>query len=385
MVRGRALVASSASLALLLAGCGGAADEVAEPDEPAATPEEEGDGAAGEEAAPDPELHLVATVAPIADLVAWVGGERVEVAPLVPPGADSHTYEPRPGDVTTLADADAYFGIGLDLNPGALSLAEDNLDEDRVIRLGEAHLDEEVLVFDHVHDDEGGHSHDDEGGHSHDDEGGHSHDDEGGHSHDEDDGHSHDDGPSDDAAGGPGPNPHVWTGLGVTAQLLDGIAETLTELDPDGEETYTGNAAAAREELDELDAQIREAVATIPEEHRTLVVYHDAWSYFARDYGLEMVTAVQPSDFSEPSAADVRELIDLLREEEVPALFGSEVFPSDVLDVIGEETGAEYVADLADDVLPGEPGDEQHSYLGLMRRNATVIVEGLGGDASPIG
>jgi ABC-type Zn uptake system ZnuABC Zn-binding protein ZnuA len=368
VVRGRALVASSASLALLLAGCGGAADEVGEPDEPAATPEE-GDSEAGEEATPDPELHLVATVAPIADLVAWVGGERVEVAPLVPPGADSHTYEPRPGDVTTLADADAYFGIGLDLNPGALSLADDNLDDDRVIRLAEAYLDEEVLVFDHVHDDEGGHSHDGEDGHSHDDEGG----------------HSHDDGPPDDAAEGAGPNPHVWTGLGVTAQLLDGIAETLTELDPDGEETYADNAAAAREELDELDGQIREAVATIPEEHRTLVVYHDAWSYFARDHGLEMVTAVQPSDFSEPSAADVRGLIDLLREEEVPALFGSEVFPSDVLDVIGEETGAEYVADLADDVLPGEPGDEQHSYLGLMRRNATVIVEGLGGDASSIG
>jgi ABC-type Zn uptake system ZnuABC Zn-binding protein ZnuA len=216
-----------------------------------------------------------------------------------------------------------------------------------------------VLVFDHVHDDEGGHSHGDDG-----------------HSHGEDD-HTH----GDDE---PGPNPHVWTGLGQAAQLLDGIAETLTELDPEGEETYAGNVAHARGDLEELDGRIREAVATLPEENRTLVVYHDAWSYFAEDYGLEMVTAVQPTDFSEPSAGEVRDLIDLLRDRDVPALFGSEVFPSDVLDAISEETDAVYVADLADDVLPGEPGDPEHSYVGLMRRNATVIVEGLGGDPGPL-
>jgi ABC-type Zn uptake system ZnuABC Zn-binding protein ZnuA len=326
----------------------------------------EGDDA--DEATEEPHLRIVATVAPITDLVAWVGGDRVEATSLVPPGADSHTYEPRPGDVRTLSDADAYLGIGLDLNPGALALAEENLDDDRVIRLGERFLDDDALVFDHSHDD--GHSHGDDG---------HSHDEDGGHSHDEDGGHSH-----DDADGGqePGPNPHVWTGLGQAATLLDGIATTLSELDPDGEETYTANAADARAELEELDAQIRDAAATIPSEQRTLVVYHDAWSYFAEDYGLEMVTAVQPSDFSEPSAGDVRDIIDLLREEDVPAVFGSEVFPSDVLDAISEETGATYVGDLADDVLPGEPGDEEHSYLGLMRRNATLIVEGLGGDAS---
>jgi ABC-type Zn uptake system ZnuABC Zn-binding protein ZnuA len=343
------------SALLVLAACAGEDDapaDTADVEDPAEREEPE------QVAAAEPELRVVATVEPIADLVAWVGGDRVEVASLVPSGADSHTYEPRPGDLTTLADADAYLGVGLDLNPAALAMAEENLDDDRVFRLGEEHLDTDALVHDHVHDDEGGHGHDEDGG------------------------HGHDDGSGEVEAG---PNPHVWTGLGVAAELLDGIAVTLTELDPEGEDTYAENAAAAREELEELDGQIREAVATIPEDQRTLVVYHDAWSYFARDYGLEMVTAVQPSDFSEPSAADVRDLIELLREQDVPAVFGSEVFPSDVLDVIGEEAGAVYVGDLADDVLPGEPGDEEHSYLGLMRRNATVIVEGLGGDAGAIG
>jgi ABC-type Zn uptake system ZnuABC Zn-binding protein ZnuA len=351
------------SALLVLAGCAGQDDAPVD----TAGVEDPGDGPTPEqEAGAEPELQVVATVAPIADLVARVGGDRVVVTPLVPAGADSHTYEPRPGDLTTLADADAYLGVGLGLNPAALALAEDNLEDDRVFRLGEEHLATDALVHDHVHDDEGGHGHDDEGGHSHDEDGGHSHDSEG----------------ADTEAG---PNPHVWTGLGLAAELLAGIAETLTELDPDGEETYAENAEAARAELEELDGQIREAVATIPEHQRTLVVYHDAWSYFARDYGLEMVTAVQPSDFSEPSAADVRDLIELLREQDVPAVFGSEVFPSDVLDVISEEAGAVYVGDLADDVLPGEPGDEEHGYPGLMRRNATVIVEGLGGDAGAIG
>jgi ABC-type Zn uptake system ZnuABC Zn-binding protein ZnuA len=349
---------------LVLAACAGqeptedasgdtAADAGGDTTEDAGTEDE------ASETEPEPELHLIATVAPIADLVAWVGGDRVEVTSLVPSGADSHTYEPRPGDVGTLSEADAYLGIGLDLNPGAVALARENLEDDRVVLLGERYLAEDALVFDHVHDDEG-HSHGDDG-HSH-----------------GDDGHSHGD------ATGPGPNPHVWTGLGQAAQLLDGIAETLTELDPDGGEAYAGNAADARADLEELDGRIREAVATIPEENRTLVVYHDAWSYFAEDYGLEMVTAVQPSDFSEPSAGEVRDIIDLLRDRDVPALFGSEVFPSDVLDAISEETDAVYVADLADDVLPGEPGDAEHSYLGLMRRNAHVIVEGLGGDPAPL-
>jgi ABC-type Zn uptake system ZnuABC Zn-binding protein ZnuA len=341
----------------LLLACG--SDETP-PEEVVGDADEAGDDEADEAdgAVEEPHLRIVATVAPITDLVAWVGGDRVEASSLVPAGADSHTYEPRPGDVRALSDADAYLGIGLDLNPGALALAEENLDDDRVIRLGERFLDDDALVFDHSHGDDG-HSHDDDG-HSH-----------------GDDGHSHDDDGEE-----PGPNPHVWTGLGQAAALLDGIATTLSELDPDGEKAYAANAAEARTELEELDGRIRDAVATIPSEQRTLVVYHDAWSYFAEDYGLEMVTAVQPSDFSEPSAGEVRDLIDLLRERDVPAVFGSEVFPSDVLDAISEETGATYVGDLADDVLPGEPGDAEHSYLGLMRRNTALIVDGLGGDAS---
>ena len=355
-----------AVLALLLAACGGVAGGGGE-DDP-------GDGAA-DEAAPqdvdedledgDPEtspgsgsqvaeLAVVATVAPIADLVAVVGGDRVAVTSLVPAGADAHTYEPRPQDVVSLSEADAYVGVGLTLNEGALRLARENLpDGAPIVLLGEEMLADQDLVFDHSHgDDDQGHSHGDD-----------------------DQGHSH----GDDELG---PNPHVWTSVRNAASMVDGIAAELSELDPDGGEHYAANATAYRGQLGDLDDRITAAAATIPDDNRVLVTYHDAWSYFARDYDLTFATAIQPADFSEPSAGELRALIDQIRELEVPTVFGSEVFPTPVLETIAEETDAAYVGDLSDDVLPGEPGEPEHSYLEMMRLNARSIVSGLGGDAS---
>jgi ABC-type Zn uptake system ZnuABC Zn-binding protein ZnuA len=133
-----------------------------------------------------------------------------------------------------------------------------------------------------------------------------------------------------------------------------------------------------------MDAAFRTALATIPEANRKLVVYHDSWSYFGRRYGLPVVGAIQPTDFSEPSAAELRATIDEVRAQGVPAFFGSEVFPSDVLQAIEAESGARYVADLSDDKLPGEPGSPEHSYVGMMVANTRTIVAALGGDPSAL-
>lgn len=343
---------------LLLAGC--AADPDLEPEPTGSSDALDPQGEAGDEA---PELTVVVTVAPVADLVAQVGGDRVEVRSLVPPGADSHTYEPRPSDVAAIEEADVYVGIGLALNDAALSLAEATVGDDvPVVRLGEEVLDETQLVFDHLH----GHGH----GHGHDEGGDH--------------GHSHDDGDDHGHQGEPGPNPHVWTSVRGAADLVSGIEELLRHLDPEGSQAYEQRAETFRAELADLDDRIAEATATIPDPDRTLVTLHDAWTYFARDYDLEFVTAIQPADHSEPSAAEIRDVIDTVRELDVPAVFGSEVFPSRVVDTIAAETGASYHGDLADDVLPGEPGDPEHRYVELMRRNAVTIVEGLGGDAAAL-
>ena len=376
---GGGVLVLSAALAVLLAACGGAADleegnDPTEVEAQDATSDEQDTAAAvaegeeaedGAEVAVEPVRHVVATVAPVADLVAQVGGDRVAVDTFVPAGADAHTYEPRPSDVITLAGADAYLGVGLDLNGGVLRMAEEHLSSGSpLVLLGETALGDEDIVFDHTHDH--GHSHgDDDHGHSHgDDDHGHSHGDDG---------------------DGLGPNPHVWTSLANARRLIGGITAALTELDPDGASAYAANADGFLDELDDLDAAVREAVDTIPIDHRTLVTYHDAWTYFARDYDLDYATAVQPADFSDPSASEVRAVIDLVRELQVPAVFGSQEFPTPVLEAIAEETGARYVDDLSDDVLPGEPGAPEHTYLELMRRNARAIVDGLGGDPSGLG
>ena len=371
--RSRTVVALAAG-ALLVTACAGTTPEQDRSTSASAVGEDapEDDGPV-EDGDAEPVLQVVATVAPVSDLVAQVGGDRVEVRSLVPPGADSHTYEPRPSDVGALEDADLYVGIGLALNDGALSMAEATVrDGVRVVRLGEEALEDDALVFDHVHGDGDGHGHG--GGSDH----GHDHDDEGG-----DHGHSHGDGDGDSDVE-PGPNPHVWTSVRIAADLVDRIAVLLGDLDPEAADGYLERADAYTAQLAELDEATATATATIPDDARTLVTFHDAWTYFARDYDLEFATAVQPADFTEPSASEVRDVIDLVRELDVPAVFGSEVFPSRVLEAVAGETDAVYIGDLADDVLPGDPGDAEHSYLGLMRRNATTIVEGLGGDASAL-
>ena len=120
---------------------------------------------------------------------------------------------------------------------------------------------------------------------------------------------------------------------------------------------------------------------SVPEGNLKLLTYHDAYAYFAETYGWEVIGAVQPKNFEDPTPQEVAALIDQVELENVPTIFGSEVFPSAVLEEIGRATGAAYEATLRDDDLPGEPGDADHSWLGLMRYDYVTMIEGLGGTA----
>ena len=99
---------------------------------------------------------------------------------------------------------------------------------------------------------------------------------------------------------------------------------------------------------------------------------------------MTVVGAIQPANFAEPSPREVARIIDQLRREQVPAIFGSEVFPSKILEKIAREAQVRYVTSLRDDVLPGAPGEPQHSYVGMMTANVTTMVEALGGEVGPI-
>jgi ABC-type Zn uptake system ZnuABC Zn-binding protein ZnuA len=159
-------------------------------------------------------------------------------------------------------------------------------------------------------------------------------------------------------------------------------ASTLAKADPANAATYRANAAAFSSKVEQLDQLMRQATASMPPGNRKLLTYHDAYAYFAQHYGWDVIGAIQVSSFEDPTPKEVADLIDQVKATKVPAIFGSEVFPSPVLEQIGEETGVRYVDSLRDDDLPGKPGDAEHSYLGLMKFDFVTMVTNLGGDAT---
>ncbi len=325
--RARLLLASLASLAALAAAaCGGGADAA----DPAADP---GTGTAGGE-----RLRVATTVAPITSIVATGGGDRVEITGIVPEGTNSHTFEPRPSVAELLSSADVVFLNGLSLEEPTKALAEGNLAGGaEIVELGTRSLAESDYLYDFSF-------------------------------------------PEDEGR----PNPHAWTDPPLAVGYARVVRDTLSARDPANAGYFADNVAAFESLVGELDAAMREAFATIPDDQRKLLTYHDAYAYFARDYGWEVVGAIQVSDFEDPTPREVAELIDQVRDEGVPAIFGSEVFPSPVLAQIGREAGVAYVDVLRDDDLPGEPGQAEHSWLGLMRFDFVTMTEALGGDASAL-
>jgi ABC-type Zn uptake system ZnuABC Zn-binding protein ZnuA len=162
------------------------------------------------------------------------------------------------------------------------------------------------------------------------------------------------------------------------------VRDELVRLDPKNKNAYEQNAGQLLKKIEALDQAIKDAIQTIPPDNRRLLTYHDSWPYFARRYGFRVIGAVQPSDFADPSPKEVMRLIDQIRKEKIPAVFGSEVFPSPVLEQIAKEGKSRYIDKLRDDELPGKPGDPQHSYIGMMIDNMAIMFEALGGSAEAL-
>ena len=286
----------------------------------------------------DQRLLVVTTVAPLRNIVEEVGGDRIRVFGLVPEGANSHTFDPPPSAVGELERADLIVLNGLNLELPTLELAEANAsDQTPIVLLGDLAVSPDEYVFDFSFPEEDGN-----------------------------------------------PNPHLWTAPHLAVEYAEIVRDALSQIDPDGLEYYSANAERFVARLWELDAAVAEATATIPQEYRKLITYHDSFPYFAPRYGLEIIGAIQPSDFSEPSAKEVASLIAQIREAGVPAIFGSEVFPSEVLATIADEVGAVQVSTLSDDDPPGEPGDPENTLVGMMVENVRTLVTALDGDASAL-
>ena len=283
-------------------------------------------------------FNVVSTVAPISSIVRNVGGTRIDLRGVVPDGTNSHTFEPAPSDARILAAADLIFVNGLALEEPTIELAEANLKEGaEIVVLGEQTISRDEWVFDFSFPEENG-----------------------------------------------DPNPHLWTNVPYAMRYAEIVAEALSEKDPDNAAYYQENLGRFLAVLEELDAAIVAAVQTIPEPNRKLLTYHDSWAYFAPHVGMTVIGAAQPSDFSEPSPREVASLIGQVRAEGVPAVFGSEVFPSDVLEQIAREAGAAYVDQLRDDDPPGAPNAPEHTYVGMMLRNMELMIPALGGSTAAL-
>jgi ABC-type Zn uptake system ZnuABC Zn-binding protein ZnuA len=287
---------------------------------------------------PTGRLQIATTVAPITSIVSNVVGDLADVTGIVPEGTNSHTFEPSPDVAELLSTADLIFINGLMLEEPTKKLAETNKkDSATIVELGNRTITEDEYLYDFSFPRSGGK-----------------------------------------------PNPHLWTDPTKVRRYAEIIRDEVATADPDNAAAYSENLEKFQADLTQLDKAMYGSFASIPRADRKLLTYHDAYAYFAQTYDWTVIGAIQVSDYQDPTPKELAAIIDQVRNENVKAIFGSEVFPSPVLEQVGRETGARYVDVLRDDDLPGEPGDPEHSYIGLMRFDYKTIVESLGGNALPL-
>lgn len=283
-------------------------------------------------------LNVVSSVAPLVNIVFNIGGDKINLVGVIPEGTDSHTFEPAPSDAVKLAKGDLIFVNGLDLETPTTKLARANKNAGaEIVMLGELTLKPEQYVYDFSFPKEKGK-----------------------------------------------PNPHLWMNPFFALRYAELVKDNLSRRDPGNAAYYSANYDKFKTRINELDVAISKVVESIPPKQRKLLTYHDSFAYFAQRYPVQVIGAIQPADFAEPSARDVARLIAQVRNEGVPAIFGSEVFPSKVLEQIGREAKVRYIDSLRDDELPGKKGERNHSYFGLLIEDVAIIADALGGDAAAL-
>lgn len=295
-------------------------------------------GGGDSKAATNGKLQIATTVAPITSIAANIGGDRVEITGIVPEGTNSHTFEPKPSVAELLSSVDVVYINGLKLEDPTRELAEGNLKKGaEIVELGTLAIPESDYAYDFSF-------------------------------------------PKSEGK----PNPHLWTDPTYALKYAETIRADLSKRDAKNAAYYQGNYDKFAKMIGDFDSAMRTSFATIPNGNKKLLTYHDAYAYFGRTYGWKVIGAIQVSSFDDPTPKEVARLIDQVRAENVPAIFGSEVFPSPVLEQIGKEAGVKYVDVLRDDDLPGAPGDPQHSWAGLMRFDYITMTEAMGGDAAAL-
>jgi ABC-type Zn uptake system ZnuABC Zn-binding protein ZnuA len=265
-------------------------------------------------------IQVVTTTTVFADIVRAVGGSRANVRSIIPPGVGPEDYEPKPADARALADARLIVsnGVGLDDFLDRLLSSTGSGGAARLV-LGEGL-------------------------------------------------------PTIDVDGEP--NPHFWLDPTIVKTgYLPKIVDALSTLDPVHRSTFEANAAAYGKQLDDLDAALKAEVATIPPANRKLVTFHDAFPYFARHFGFDLVGVVLPNVGQEPTASDLAALVEKVKAAHIEAVFSEAQFNPKLAQTLADEAGiSRVITTLYNDALGPPPAD---SYPGMMRWNVQHIVEAL--------
>lgn len=318
------------------------------------------DDASVDNVLPESEVKIVTTFPPVYSFVANVVGDHAQITNLVPPGASEHTWEPSPSDLRSLSQADLFVEIGLGLEAFSEDMlkASDNQNlkvltladsvADFVVDAGEliefeSHDDHAHEEGDHGHDDHDEHDDHDDHGHEkeekHDDHHDHDHDHHD-HDHDHEDHEEKDDDHDHDEHNHDGPDPHIWLVPELAIKQVEAIAMTLSEIDPDHAEEYMANAANYIQSLEKLDADIQARIFEVSP--KPFIVFHDAYSYFLKEYGLTAFRkgSIEPFPGREPTAAYFKGLIELIESEGIDIIFTEPQFNPRVAENIQTETGA---------------------------------------------
>jgi zinc/manganese transport system substrate-binding protein len=278
----------------------------------------------------DGKLDVVATTTQIGDWVRAVGGGAVSLDQVLAPNTDPHEYEPRPSDVESGAGAALVFANGDDLDSWIDQIVDDGGSEAKVVDLG-------TEVPERLPGETSG-------------------------------------------AEASTYDPHWWHDPRDAEAAVRVIERELIAADPAHRNGYSRRAAAYLAKLRRLDAGIARCIDSVPPPRRKLVTDHDAFGYFARRYGIDVIGAVIPSQTTQaqPSAKDVTELIALIEREGVRAVFPESSLSAKVADAIARQTGASAEYTLYGDTL-GPEGSSGATYLGMEAANAEAMVRGFSG------
>jgi len=268
-------------------------------------------------------IRVVTTTTVFADMVKSVGGDLVSVTSLVPKNGDVHTFEPKPADIRAVAQADVLVMNGLGLDDWLeKTIANASRKGSPLVKLA-ADLPGVTLL------------------------------------------------PGDEAGT---QNPHLWLDVKYAELYVDRIVAALQGVDGVHAQQYERQGAAYRKRLEELDRWVRDQVAAIPQPDRKIVTFHDAFPYYAREYGITVVGVAVPAPGQDPRAGDTAALVEAIKAAGVKAIFSEAQFPAKLVEQLAAETNARVVADLYDDSVGDPP---LATYEGVVRWDTQQLVDAL--------